>query len=330
MNFHFTRGKVLEPLGPCYSLDHGITWQWLGAARSNSPGKSPNDDGFVFRFPDASQEVRFCLSIPYLQSDLQRFLSRHQGDAALKADVLCKTAHDRPAELLYLGCMDGRASYRLAFTCRHHACESIANHVLEGFMESVLADTPTGHWFRQHAAIVAVPFVDKDGVEAGDQGKNRKPHDHNRDYSGEPIHSTVAAIKKLLPAWSGGKLDVALDLHCPSLGDQLIQFIGGPQEDIWQHTLALSRTLESHQRSPLHHDSHRNMPFGTGWNKGTGLRDAAFAGWARTLPNVFIVATIELPYSLVAGTPVTADAARMWGNDLAESLRICLQESLPR
>ena len=329
LKFHFTQGKVLGPQGPCYSLDCGLTWQWLGNKRSNTADTPPNE-GFVFRFPGDAKEVRFCLSIPYYQNDLERFLKRHSGNPALKADVLCKTAGGRSAEVLYLGCLDGKPSYRLAFTCRHHACESVANYVLEGLMAAVLADTPTGRWFRERTAIVAVPFVDKDGVEAGDQGKNRKPHDHNRDYKGEPIYPTVAAIKRLLPVWSDGRLDVALDLHCPSLGDQIVQFVGGPEEDIWQRTLALSRTIATHQRSPLRHDSERNLPFGTAWNKGADHRDAKFAAWARKLPDVLIGATIEFPYSQVSGVPVTADAVRMWGGDLAEAVRLYLQETQKR
>jgi hypothetical protein len=34
-------------------------------------------------------------------------------------------------------------------------------------METIIAENQAGRWFCQHAAIVAIPFVDKDGVEAG-------------------------------------------------------------------------------------------------------------------------------------------------------------------
>lgn len=324
LTFHFTRGKVLAAQGPCYSLDGGLSWQWLGPKRTNTADAAPAD-GFVFRFPATADEVRFCLSIPYQESDLKRFLARHQGNAAIKADVLCKTPQGREAEVLYLGRMDGKPDYRLAFTCRHHSCESVANYVLEGLMESVLADDATGKWFRQHAAVIAVPFVDKDGVEAGDQGKNRKPHDHNRDYLGEPIHPTVAAIKRLFPAWAGARLDVALDLHCPSLNDQWFQFIGGPEEEIWRRTVRLSQTLAEVQRGPLRHDPKHDMPFGVGWNKGGGLRGATFGAWARSLPQTYVGSSIEMPYAQVAGVPVTADAARTMGRDLAAALKKFLE-----
>ena len=60
---------------------------------------------------------------------------------------------------------------------------------------------------------------------------------------------------------------MAIDLHCPSVNDRLIQFIGGPEEEIWQRTLKLSQILESCQTGPLRHDAKRNVPFGTSWNQ---------------------------------------------------------------
>jgi murein tripeptide amidase MpaA len=41
------------------------------------------------------------------------------------------------------------------------------------------ADTPEGRLARERFRFLAVPFMDKDGVEDGDQGKNRRPRDHN-------------------------------------------------------------------------------------------------------------------------------------------------------
>jgi hypothetical protein len=320
VRFHFTNKSVFGPQGPCYSLDGGSTWAWLGSKRSNTDAPPPKD-GFVFRFPADAADVRFCFAIPYVESNLRQFLNRHKTSPALKSDVLCTTPKGLSAEVLYLGRFDGKSEYRLAFTCRHHACESVASYVLEGLMESVLAESPTGHWFRERAAIVVVPFVDKDGVEAGDQGKNRKPHDHNRDYAGESIYATVAAIKKLLPEWSGGRLDMAIDLHCPYIHDSLIQYVGVPDENIWQRTLSLSQCLQSCQTGPLRHDAGRNLPFGTAWNTGSGLKAASFAAWASGLPNVRIATTIEIPYAQVGRTPMSTAAARQLGHDLAEAIK---------
>ena len=328
IRFHFTNQGVFGPQGPAYSLDGGANWLWLGAKRSNTD-QPPPKDGFLFRFPADATDVRFCFAIPYVESDLGKFLRCHGSRVALKTGVLCKTAKGRSAEVLYLGRLEGQADYRIALTCRHHACESVASYVLEGLIEAVLAEDDTGRWFRHHVAVAAIPFVDKDGVEAGDQGKNRQPHDHNRDYDGQSIYPTVAAIKKFLPEWSGGHLDMAIDLHCPYIHDNLIQFIGGQDQGIWQRTLTLSQYLESCQTGPLRHDAKRNVPFGTSWNQGNGLKSATFAAWAGGLPKIQIATTIEIPYSQVGQTPQSADAARRLGRDLAVAIKTYL-ENEPR
>ena len=340
ITFHFTSGDVLTRMGPCCSLDGGKTWRWLGpeaikpaakpapapadAADAKTPAK-PAGPAFAFAFPPDAADVRLAFSIPYQESNLKEFLARHQGRADLKADTLCRTPKGRSAEVLYLGRMDANPDYRLAFTCRHHACESTADYELEGLMEAVLADDDLGRWYRGHTAILVVPFVDKDGVEDGDQGKNRKPHDHNRDYAGDSIHPTVAAIKKLLPAWSAGRLDVAIDLHCPSLKDDFIHFVGGSDPEGWQRVLRLCAILKESQKGPLVYDPADNVPFGTKWNTGTGTQ-MSFGQWARTLPNIRIATTIEFPYALARKTPVTVDNARAFGRDVAMALRQYLEK----
>jgi hypothetical protein len=370
LTFRFTGGDVFTRMGPSCSLDGGQTWRWVGpeSLKAPPPAPSPSDPRltpgagqgeprspadprltpgagqgalpakpagptFTYAFGAEAGEVRFALSIPYTEANLKEFLAQHQGRAGLKVDTLCRTGKGRQAEVLYLGRLDGPPDYRLAFTCRHHACESVASYVLEGIMASVLADDDLGRWYRQHAAILAVPFVDKDGVEDGDQGKNRKPHDHNRDYAdGDTLHPTVAAIKTLLPAWSAGRLDAAIDLHCPSLKDDYIHFVGGPEPEFWERALRLCALLKEVQNGPLVYAPADNVPFGTKWNTGSGTQ-MSFGRWARTVPGARLVTTIEFPYALAHKTPVTADGARAFGRDVAVALRQWLEAdagALPR
>jgi hypothetical protein len=68
----------------------------------------------------------------------------------------------------------------------------MASYSLEGLMEGILAGDDVGRWLAGHVEFLVVPFVDKDGVEEGDQGKNRRPHDHNRDYGpGVSIYTCI-------------------------------------------------------------------------------------------------------------------------------------------
>ena len=344
LTFHFTKGDVIAAMGPACSTDGGKTWKWLGreiVKAATQPGRPVPDSrdakdakpaqgpSFAYRFPADAEEVRFCLAIPYLEPNLKEFLAGYRKRPELKVATLCKTKKGRDAEVLYLGRPDGKGDYRIAFTCRHHACEMMAGYVLEGIMESVLSDDENGKWFRGHVAILAVPFMDKDGVEEGDQGKNRHPHDHNRDYAGDSIYPTVAAVKKLIPEWSGGKLDVAIDLHCPSRGDNFIHFVGGPNQESWQRVERLCEILHRVQKGPLTYAAKDNVPFGKGWNKSTGDL-MSFSRWAGGLPGIFISTTIETPYASVKGKPVTVESARAFGHDVAAALRQFLETELPR
>jgi hypothetical protein len=65
-------------------------------------------------------------------------------------------------------------------------------------------------------------------VEEGDQGKNRKPHDHNRDYGKESIYPEIQAIKKLD---NEHDFRFSLDLHCPTLvmEDHQVMYFVGPK-----------------------------------------------------------------------------------------------------
>jgi hypothetical protein len=69
--------------------------------------------------------------------------------------------------------------------------------------EQVWPEIP-GRWLRDRVEFLIVPFVDKDGVEEGDQGKNRHPHDHNRDYATPCLYPEVQALRERAAGWSGG------------------------------------------------------------------------------------------------------------------------------
>jgi len=323
--FHFTKGNVLGVRGPAVSTDGGENWEWLGA-------DSMDGASFVYAFPDDAAEVRFCMGIPYLEANLQEFLRRHQGDPCLKVEHHSTTKKGRNTERLRLGKLDGEPDHRVLLTARHHACEMMASWALEGLMDAVLADAPDGRWLREHVEFLVVPFMDKDGVEDGDQGKNRKPHDHNRDYLGEPIYPSVRALKEFAPQWSGGRLHLAIDMHCPYIrggGDgtssnERIFFVGNPSQETWEHQQQFSRILQQVQTGPLVHNPKHNLPWGEKWN--TLKEPRMCSRWSALVPGVQIGTAIEIPYANVAGAPVTANSARALGHDLARTIRGYLEK----
>jgi hypothetical protein len=195
LTFRFVDRNPIGVRGPAVSTDQGLSWSWLGADRVQ-------DASFRYSFAADADEVRFCFAMPYQQEHFERFLADYRDNRYLSVQQLCTSRAGRSIERLHVGDFERQPRYRIFLAARHHACESMASYTLEGFVAAALADTDDGRWFREHVHLLAVPFVDKDGVEQGDQGKNRKPHDHNRDYRGESIYPSVAAIRALLPAWS--------------------------------------------------------------------------------------------------------------------------------
>jgi len=286
---------------------------------------------FSYTFPVDIEEVRFSFGMPYLERNLREFIGRYEGNPNLKVDVLCKTKKGRDVELLHLGRLDGKCDYRVMFTCRHHACEAMASYALEGIMESVLADTDDGKWFREHVEFLVVPFMDKDGVEDGDQGKNRKPHDHCEDYAGESIYPSVRAIKAFVPRWSEGRLRFVIDMHCPGIRGRYHEVILFPSRlrgnENWKRVESFLKVLEAVQTGPVVFSLSDSLSF-TSWDGSTRVVDGpanTCERWGREIPGVLFGTSMEIPYANASGKIVTAETAKALGYDLARAIRCFLE-----
>lgn len=174
-----------------------------------------------------------------------------------------------------------------------------------------------------------IPFVDRDGVEDGDQGKNRQPRDHNRDYDSNSLYPETRAIQNFVPEWSKGKLRFTLDLHCPAIRgehNEVIYIVGSQNSETWEQQKRFGEILERVQKGPLVYRAADNLPFGEKWNKGDNFtKGPSAARWASTLPGVKLATTIEFPYANAAGSEVNAETARAFGHDLARAIRNYLE-----
>ena len=321
LTFHFDGKPVFDRQGPAVSRDRGETWEWLGP-------ECVKGSSFTHVFAPEDEELRFAFSLPYQEADLQRFLKRHADNPHLVVKELCRSRKGRGVERLAVGCLREDPAFRVLLTGRHHACESAASYVLEGMLDAILADTGDGRWFRNNVEVIAVPFVDKDGVEQGDQGKNRQPRDHNRDYSGESIYTATAALRETVPEWSGGRLAVAIDLHSPYIRDNKIFLVGSGNDKIWQEQQFFSSLLESVANKPLPYRAGDNIPYGTAWNTGHNTRQGrSCSQWASGLDGIRLATTIEIPYGSAHETAVTPEKLRAFGGSLVQALRIYLEST---
>lgn len=191
VTFDFGSKEWIGPFGPAVSHDLQ-NWHWLDG---NSSGSR-----FTYSFSSQEERVYFAHSMLYLPDRFFAFAKLH----GLKVQELCVSEHGSSVPCLSLG----EGAVNAVLTARHHCCESTGSYVLEGVLDAFIKNP------IPDVTLFCVPFVDYDGVLRGDQGKNRRPHDHNRDYvRGEAaFYPSVAKIREYIDTH---KVLFGFDFHSP-------------------------------------------------------------------------------------------------------------------
>ena len=314
--------------GAVVSTDLGATW--------NYTEKEPfTKNEFTYTFAKDAKEVWFAMCIPHGLREWNALVARHVGDAKhFQVGTLCRTKKGRPLPFVRVGRLDGKAPLRMVTTARHHAAENTASFVQEGIVDEILADTDTGRWFRENVEVLVVPFIDLDGVVEGDQGKNRYPHDPARDY-GNWIYPSTAALRDWIQSEWKGRLDVALDIHCPHYNNPLMhQILVAPgKNEVRQRRMA--EIVYEKQRGLKYHPKN-DVAWNTPWNCAGYMRAGqSFTQWAEANFETRLTTTYEIPFASTSEknsgpfTRVTADTAREFGHGFAEALRQFLEEPDP-
>ncbi|MCC5929772.1 MAG: peptidase M14 [Cyclobacteriaceae bacterium] len=315
LTFISTKRNVMTNAGPAISYDQGKHWQWL--AKDFDASKNI----FSVDLPGDGKQIRLSLAMPYLESNLHQFLSKKALHKKLRTDTLCITDGGRVVERITLGPDTSEVLHKLLFTARHHSCEMMANYVMEGMIEH-LADEVE----MLGLECVFIPFVDKDGVEDGDQGKYRIPRDHNRDYEGTSLYASTAAIRDWVPNWSEGKLRFAIDLHCPWVkneNNEHIYFVGKATGRHAEKEREFARLLEKNRAGELDYfyEPGGYLPFGEGWNvAGNYAQGKSFTSWISETEDMEFSMALEFPYALNRDQIITAGNARSFGKDLARAI----------
>ena len=310
----------LQNRGPAVSRDGGVTWTWL--LGENQPAHSPNS--FDYTFAGKEQEVRFALAPLYTGATVDRLLSDLKGKPITKK-VLCKTEKGRAAELLRFGNPDNPKKIGIVLMARNHSNEIWGSWALDGLIRAVFSGSPEGNYLLEQADFFVVPLMDKDGVEEGDQGKSRKPHDHNRDFD-KNRYSTVRALKEQVVAWGKGKRLIGFDFHGGTIGLRGDRKIKGYEWIPYRHFLCINKNKEQEEK--------RFSQFLFERQKGgfvshlmrdddvTSPNVACSDGWMATVREAdFIVCpTSEVPAVAVDGRPQTPATAAELGNSFVKAL----------
>ncbi len=315
LRFVFPKNNI-PSFGPSISLDGGSSWKWMFDKLQVGLQE------FSFSFP-ANQEIRFSMGFPYTKTNFDSFMANYTSHPWIQLDTLCclKSGHIVP--MVHIK-KNQNPRGKIILTARHHACEMMVNYAIEGFITSLIQTDKYG-WLTQNFEILIIPFVDLDGVENGDQGKNRIPRDHNRDYSGESIYETTKAIRAFVPEWAKDDLWLALDMHCPGLvgkGHELLYLVGSKAPIIAQEEAKFASILQETTANGLSFRASSLLPFGSSWNVAISERQGdSFRTWVQNnVQRVKLATTLEIPYANNEGQRVSVENLQLFGSDLAEAM----------
>jgi hypothetical protein len=311
LTFKFNHPYPLTNAGPAISRDKGESWSFLW-------GNNLHDtSSFSYYFENLDDTVWFSMSIPYTAKDFDTFCEKHK----LNKEFLCKSNRGRAVEMLKLG--SDTAKTALVFTARHHACEATASFVLEGIIKEWLQN----NYLNNNTQLFVIPFMDKDGVELGEQGKRRIPHDHNRDYIKER-YNEVKSFKSNFTAWTNNRPTIFIDIHSPWIKNginETIFFIGKEDAIRTNNAKELMAFISNSNMFGLPFTEDDIIEHGTGWNKGTmekakesGLMSSTL--WGATVENTVISSTLEVSYALVHGSIVSKEKLRLFGKAVGKGV----------
>ncbi len=316
--FEFPDGNCVGTRGPAVRRAGERAWRWLS-------GDTLHESDRVFEWTSAGPDtVEFCQCIPYQGADFDSFAASFAGDPRVTVSELCRSRAGRSVPLLRL--REGEPAQAVLFSCRHHAQESMASFALEGLLRALASDEPWAAAFRRSFEVLAVPLVDRDGVEDGTQGKFRLPHDHNRDYgaAGGHLYPECAALERLLDE----RRPVAvLDLHCPYIRggetNEHAYLVGIQAERLRPAQAAFGALLERHCPPEAPYFAADTLPFGALWNQPTDFSGGCgmgFSRWAATKPWPRLASGLEIPFANFREKTQTPDTVRAFGRGIAAAL----------
>lgn len=311
LRFDFGEKKRVGYWGAAVSRDLR-QWFWSGNAEHLT--------AFTYTFGEEENEVYFCHDLYYSPERFSDFSKRQ----ALQMETFCRTEKGRDLPAVRLG--SGKRYIFLA--SRHHCCESTGTYLLEGALEALNGHLPDPY------TVLVLPFVDYDGVMEGDQGKNRPPHDHNRDYIGQPIYSVCREIMRFADSHT---VCAAIDLHSPhhcaltSAGpgpycDHVFMLRKNPVLRPSQMLFSeyLIRESQSHPEA-LQYTGTYDFEYNTLWN---AANLPTFSAYFSNRPETRLAFCLETTYYGTADNQVTQESLTALGRCLGRSLLLWIAHSL--
>ena len=204
-------GGAAHPFRPVWCADGGA-WSRLEAGI-----ETRHPDGrreIAWTVPAPATEGRLAVCLPYGEDELRATVAA--GGDYWSCARIGTSAGDRP--LLRLANAAGTAGDQrpgIYCTARNHSGETPGSWALDGFLRH-LAEQAT-----DDVLVWCVPFVDRDGVDRGDYGKDHWPRDVNRAWTGcQSYRHEVAQVQRDVRRWAERcRPLLSLDWHAPGMRD---------------------------------------------------------------------------------------------------------------
>lgn len=226
--------KWATPERATYSVD-GKTWQ------HTAPGRR-NGNRVTYEQKIDTAEAWFAWGPPFVPADAEALCRRAaKGCERACAFELCRTREDRSVPALHFraplrdkgrspDAVSVQKPFGICITARQHAWEAGSSWVCAGLVEWLASDDARAVELRRKADIYIVPIMDIDNVAIGAGGKEQQPQDHNRDWSDQPYHRSVAAVQSIIKRLDDEeRFDLFIDLHNPGPSDRDPYFYISPR-----------------------------------------------------------------------------------------------------
>lgn len=312
ITFIFTQSVAVGVRGPVISFDRGKTYTYADAT-------DVTRNKFTYTFPKDAYEVWMYECFPYTPEMWTAFVKSLPSSVKYDTGVLCQTRKGTDVPYFHIG----NGKNKIVMTARHHCSESTAEYVVEGIAAAFAEKSKLGRELRRTFDLTIVPFVDIDGAIAGDQGKGRIPHDHNRDYT-LFIYPETAAVAKLMKEKSPV---MCFDFHDPWLYGENNEFIYSPLKNPeYVHNpekdALFAILLEKNQEGGLRYKASDDLPFGVSWNTNTNYsQGTSYIMWSlMNIPELEIARTFEVAFANANGAVVTPAALKEFGHSLARTI----------
>ena len=293
VTFEFSDETKLGRYGAAVSTDF-VNWHW---------SMNATDTSFTYTFGENENKVWFAHHILYSTEQFDVFAQNEN----LTVKTLCTSKKGNIVPYTSFG--DGENT--IVLTARHHCCESSGSYTLEGVVSYLKEHLPS------NLSVIVVPYMDFDGCVCGDQGKNRRPHDHNRDYIDNPLYNEVIALKKLT---EDKKVMYAFDFHAPFYqgGRRDYPYIVYPRDDCKIDDFG--KILDEKTSAlPVPHMQANDVHYGQEWNKKSDTVEKFSDYFGKRSENK-LAFTLENPYFGTENHPICADDLRNIGKAFAQAI----------